>query len=99
MATPSPEDRQMQDSIPNKWSDYVHNVTSIIFACHNNAHRIICMNDPYTEISTKDDEQSLWVQGKVHIPNIYMRLDDSFPSAKAFKTMLCGISNKKRLQN
>ena len=53
MPTPSPEDLQMQDGIPY----YVHKVTFIIFAHHNNAHCIICVNDPYTEISTKDDEQ------------------------------------------
>ena len=56
IATPSPEDRQKQDGIPNNWSDYVHNVASIIFAHHSNAYRIICVNDPYTEVSTRDDQ-------------------------------------------
>jgi len=98
MATPSPEDRQTQDGTLYKWSDYFHKVTSIIFARHNNAHCIICVNDPYTEISTKDDERDLRVQGKVHIPNIYMKPSDPFPSATAFKTLLCSSSNKRRLQ-
>ena len=48
--------------------------------------------------STKDDERDLRVQGKAHIPNIYMKLDDPFPSARAFKTLLCSVSNKERLQ-
>jgi len=62
MATPSPEDFQTQDGASYKWSDYFHKVTSIIFAHHNNAQRIICVNDPYTEIPTKDDEQDLRVR-------------------------------------
>ena len=41
------------------WSDYVQKVSSIIF-CHNNATRIICVNDPYdSAYSTKDDKQDL----------------------------------------
>ncbi len=32
MATPSVEDRQTQDGTPYKWSDYVHKVSSVIFA-------------------------------------------------------------------
>jgi hypothetical protein len=99
MATPTAEDRQTQDGTPYKWSDYVQKVSSIIFARHNNATRIICVNDPYdTAYSTKDDERDLRVQGSVHVPNIYMKLNDPFPSARAFKTLLCGTSNKGRLQ-
>ncbi len=57
------------------------------------------MNDPYnTAHSTKDDERDLRVQGKACVPNIYMKLDDPFPSARAFKTLLCSVSNKGRLQ-
>jgi len=59
MATPSPEDHQTQDGTSYKWSDYFHKVTSIVFARHNNAQCIICVNEPYTEISTKDDKQDL----------------------------------------
>ena len=60
---------------------------------------IICVNDPYdAAYSTKDDERELRVQGKAHIPNVYMKLGDYSPSATAFKTLLCSISNKGRLQ-
>ena len=53
-------------------SDYVQKVSSIIFR-HNNATHIICVNDPYdTAYSTKDDKQDLRVQGRAHVPNIYM---------------------------
>lgn len=34
MATPSAEDRQTQDGTPYKWSDYAHEVSSIILARH-----------------------------------------------------------------
>ena len=78
---------------------YVQKVSSIILARHCGAHRIICVNDPYdAAYSTKDDEQDLRIQGKVHVPNTYMKLDDPFPSAKAFKTLLCSVSNKEQLQ-
>ena len=84
---------------PYKWSNYVQKVSSIIFACHNDATRIICVNDPYdTACSTKDDERDLRVQGRAHVPNIYMKFNDTFPSARAFKTLLCSTSNKGRLQ-
>ena len=57
MATPSAEDRQTQDGTPYKWLDYVHKVSSIIFARHGHAHHIVCVNDPYdVAYSTKDNE-------------------------------------------
>ena len=71
---------------------------SIIFARNANAHQIVCVNDPYTDIATKDNERDLRVQGKTHVPNIYMEPNDPFPSATAFRTLLCGSSNKRRLQ-
>ena len=99
MATPSAEDRQTHDGTPYKWSDYVHKLASIILSRHGEAKRIICLNDPYdTAYSTKDDERDLRVQGKAHVPNTYMKLGDPFPSAGAFKTLLCSSSNKRRLQ-
>jgi len=57
MATPSPEDCQTQDGTSYKCSDYFHKITSIIFARHNNAQCIICVNDPYTEISTSETSE------------------------------------------
>ena len=57
------------------------------------------MNDPYdAEYSTKDDERDLQVQGKAHVPDTYMKLEDTFSSDKAFKALLCGNSNKERLK-
>ena len=45
-------------------------------------------NDPYgmydAPYSTKNDERDLWIHGKAHIPNTYMVLNNTFPSAKAF---------------
>ena len=53
-----------------KWSDYVQKV---IFR-HNNATHIICVDDPYdTAYFTKDDKRDLRVQGRAHVPNIYMK--------------------------
>ena len=99
MATPSAEDWQTQHGTRYKWSDYVHKVSSIILARHPDAECVICVNDSYdTPYSTKDDERDLHVQGSTHIPNTYMKLNDNFPSAQAFKMLLCSVSNKGRLQ-
>ncbi len=99
MATPSAEDRQKQDGTAYKWSDYACKVSSIMLARHESAQSIICVNDPYDAThSTKDDERDLRIQGNKHVPNIYIKLDDQFPSAREFKTFLCSTSNKTRLQ-
>ena len=47
MATSSAEDRQTQYGTPYKWLNNVQKVSSIILAPHRDAHRIICVNDPY----------------------------------------------------
>ena len=99
IATPSAEDRQTQYGTPYTWSDYVQKISSIILARHVNAERIVCVNDPYdAPYSNKDNERDQRVHGKVHIPNVYMKLTDPFPSAQNFKTLLCSKSNKGRLQ-
>ena len=80
MATPTAEDRQTQDGTPYKWSEYVHKVSSIILARHGDADRTICVHDPYdAAYSNKDDERNLWVQGKTHVPNTYIKLVNPFP--------------------
>ena len=99
MAIPSAEDRQTQDGTPYKWLDYVHKLSSIILARYSNDERTMCVNDPYdTAYASKDNERDLRMQGNTHVPNIYMKLSDPFPSARAFNTLLCSISNKRRLQ-
>ena len=66
---------------------------------HESAESIFCINDPYdAPHSAKDNEQDLQIQGNKHVPNIYMKLDDKFPSAGEFKTLLCSTGNKTRLQ-
>ena len=58
------------------------------------------MKNPYNaEYLTKDDDRDLRVQSKAHVPNTYMKLGDSYPSATAFKTLLCKDSNNERLKN
>ncbi len=70
----------------------------MILACQVDAITIVCINDPYdyTE-SIKDDEHELHIQRKGHIPNVFMKSDDQFPSAHKFRTILCSAGNKKRL--
>ena len=80
----SAEDRQTQDGVPYKWSDYVHKLASIILSRHGEAKRIICLNDPYdTAYSTKDDERDLRVQSKALVPNTYMKLATPSPQDAA----------------
>jgi hypothetical protein len=100
IAPPTAEDRQTQYGTPYKWSDYVHAVSSIILARHVNAERIICINDPYdAPYSNKDNERDMRVYGKVHIPNVYMKLIDPFPSAQAFKILLCSAAKRGGCKN
>jgi len=95
MATPTAEDQQTQDCTPN----FVHKMLSIILARHSDTDRIICVNDPFdAAYSTKDDKRDLRVQGKANIPHTYMKLANTFPCAKPFKTLLCSVNNKVRLQ-
>ena len=86
MTTPAAEDQQTEDGTAYKWSYYMHKVSSIILARHGDADRIIYVNDPYyAACSTKDDERDLWVQGKAHVPNTYMKLADPFPKPERSK--------------
>ena len=81
------------------WSDYVHKVSSITLARHCGAEHI-CVSDPYdAAYSTKDDDWDRRLQAKAHVPNTDMKLADPFPCATKFKTLLCSVSNKGRLQN
>ena len=50
-----------------------------------------------TAYSTKDDKQDLRVQGRAHVPNIYMKFNDPFPSARAFKT--CSVAPATKYAN
>ena len=80
IAIPTAEDRKTEYGTPYKWSDYMHNVSSIILVRHDDADRIMCVNDPYyAAYSTKDDERDLRVQGKAHFPVTYMKLADPSP--------------------
>ena len=45
---------------------------------------VIRVNDPYdVGFSTKDDERDMQAQGMIHEPNVYMKLEDPFPSVTA----------------
>ena len=99
LASPTVEDREKGDGSPYTWSDYTKKIASIILARHMDAITIICINDPYDYTdSIKDDESELRIQGQGHIPNVFMKADDQFPSSREFKTILCSAGNKKRLQ-
>ena len=99
LASPAAEDREKGDGSPYTWGDYTSKIASIILARHVNATIIICINDPYDySESIKDNERELRIQGQGHIPNVFMKSGDMFPSARKFKTILCSAGNKKRLQ-
>jgi hypothetical protein len=99
LASPTLDDREKPDGSAYTWSDYTKKVIGMLFAHHVDATTIVCINDPYDRTeSIKDDERELRIQGKGHIPNVYMKLTDKFPSIRDFKTFLCSSANKKRLQ-
>ena len=82
------------DGSPYTWGDYTNKIASMILARHVDATTICCINDSYdyTE-SIKDDEQELHIQGQGHIPNVFMKSHDQFPSAREFKTILCSAAS------
>ena len=93
------DDRDKGDGSPYTWGDYVNKMASMILARQKDANSIICMNDHYGQTeSIKDDERELRIQGHVHIPNVFMKAGDAFPSAREFKTIMCSSVNKKRLK-
>ncbi|MES9882370.1 MAG: hypothetical protein ABW185_15975 [Sedimenticola sp.] len=98
-ATPTAEDREKGDGSAYTWGDYGNKVSSMVLTRHADATTIICVNDPYDHTeSIKDDERELRIQGQGHVPNVFMKSGDKFPSAREFKTVLCSSGNKKRLQ-
>lgn len=94
------EDREKTDGSDYTWSDYTNKVTSMLLARHVDATTIICIKILTTSLNLfKDDERESHIQGQQrHIPNVYMKPTDKFPSARDFKTFLCSSINKKRLQ-
>ena len=95
------EDRDKGDGSPYTWGDYVNKMASMILARHKDANSIICVNVPYGQTEfIKDDERELRIQGHGHghIPNVFMKAGDAFPSAREFKTIICSSGNKKRLK-
>ena len=100
LATPTVKDRDKGDGSPYTWGDYANKMASMILARHKDANSIVCVNDPYGQTeSIKDDERELRIQGHGHIPNVFMKAGDAFPSAREFKTIMCSSGNKKRLQS
>ena len=54
---------------------------------------------PYGQTkSIKDDERELRIQRDGHIPNVFVKAGDAFPSAREFKAIICSSGNNKRLQ-
>ena len=69
---------------PYKWRDYADDVLSMVLPPHAGANCVICVNDPYDAFfSTKDDEINMQAQGMIHELNVYIKLEDPFPSATA----------------
>ena len=75
----------------------MNKMASMILARHKDANSIICVNDPYGQTeSIKDDERELRIQGHGHIPNVFMKAGDAFPSAREFKTIMCSYVSERR---
>ena len=81
LASPTMDDREKPDGSYYTWGDYTKKIVSMLLARHEDATAIICINDPYdcTE-SIKDDERESRIQGRGHIPNVYMKSTDKFLS-------------------
>ena len=94
LALPTTEDREKGDGYPYTWGNYTKKIASMILERHADATTIICVNDPYDHAeSIKDDERESRIQGQGNIPNVSMKSDNQFPSAREFKTILCSAGN------
>ena len=73
LATPTIEDREKADGSVYTWGDYGKRVINIIKSRHENAVRIICINDTYSlRYSIKDSERTLRT-GSKPVKNVFMR--------------------------
>ena len=102
LATPTPEDKESiyRDGVDYTWGNYTSKVTSLIFARHQNASKVFCVNDNYDQdYNIKDDEHERRAAKEQNIPNLYMKSDDKFPMASRFKQLLLNSKNKVRIQN
>ena len=82
-----------------RWSDYLNKICAIVLSRHQLAHLIILLNDRYDiHYSIKDDEHDRRAAKCSHIPNVYPKVDDPFPSAADFNKFMFNSGNKVRLQ-
>ena len=57
-------------------------MASLIFARHQNASKVFCVNDIYNQdYNIEDDEHERSAAKEQNIPNLYMKSDDKFPAA------------------
>ena len=97
LATPRSEDKESlhRDGLDYTWGDYTSKVASLIFARHQNASKVFCVNDIYDQdYNIKDDEHERRSAKEQNIPNLYMKSDDKFPTASRFKQLLLNSKNK-----
>ena len=75
-------------------------MASLIFARHQNASKVFCVNDIYDQdYNINDDEHERRAAKEQNIPNLYMKSDDKFPTASRFKQLILNSKNKVRIQN
>ena len=84
LATPTPEDKESlhRDGLGYTWGDYTSKVASLIFALHQNASKVFCVNNIYDQdYNIKDDGHERRAAKGQNISNLYMKTDDKFPTA------------------
>ena len=89
LATPTLKDKENlhRDGLDYTWGDYTSKVASLIFARHQNASKVFCVNDIYDQdYNIKDHERR--AAKEQNVPNLYMKSDDKFPAAYRFKQLL-----------
>lgn len=98
LAVPSAEDREKRDGTQFTWGDYGQKMVDFVLSRHPNAERIICVNDSYDQDYNIKDCERMLRQKQMPIKNVFIKVDDKFPSSKDFHTLLGKPSNKIRLQ-
>ena len=80
------------------WQDYLYKECSIVFCRHQNAGKVILINENYNVSSIENDEHDRRGSKHTNIPHVCPKDSDKFPSPAHLKRIMLQSGNKVRLQ-
>ena len=88
LATPTKEDREIPDKMKYTWDDYADKVAKTFMDRHPNAHRLILVNDTYSQEYSIKDSERLLRKSKKSVGNVFMKTDKELPPSQEFSALL-----------